>query len=152
MRLFNHPRKDFTDVSLSSYRRGEGILHSHVRLDHGVTRTVQQLLDESDDTTQPLEAVGIRTLVTDDGVSVLFIHPGTVSRYLLRDSQFAGHALRDYLLRLPGAKDATQRLKSKTSPQGKTTKGIIIPMTTVDGIHNTGNDGGSVEPGTAGAI
>jgi hypothetical protein len=126
------------------------IMHSHVRLDHGVTRTVGQLLADHNpgpDTTIALEAVGIRKMIRrTDGERVLFIHPTSVQRHLLRNSDYAGHQLSDYLLRLKGAR-RSQHLLAGGNP-----KGIDIPLSTISAVFNIEESGEPPQSGSAGGF
>ena len=125
----------------------ETIMGSMVKLDRGVQRPVSQLLAEvkmspdAQEIRSALASCGLKIVTKDDDSEFLFIHPNSVQRHLLRDSQFSGHVISDYLLRLPGAERDLQRLA------GRHYKGISIPLlemkASIPDNEEPGHDDGS---------
>lgn len=86
-----------------------------------VTRTVSQLIqaksDMADEPKKLLEAHGVKVW----GEFGLFLHPDTVVRRLLRQTQWHGLNIRDMLLRITGAQPKQLRLG------GSALRGVLIP-------------------------
>src|SRR5690606_39263207 len=83
-------------------------------MEGSVRRSVSQMLRDAQTTgvTEALARNGIRRIHKRGrwNTTVLWFCASVIHRQLLRNSEFAGHSIDQYLLRLPGAKRSKQRL------------------------------------------
>lgn len=91
---------------------------------------VRQLLGK-DKYREDLAGKGIRIIDPSRGGSSgekkVFFHPGMVKRHLLSDTQFAQKNVRDYLLRIEGARKEKQRIGESQ------VHGVSLPLKTITG-------------------
>lgn len=110
------------------------IMAAEIVMDGGRRSSVSKLLARTSydqDARESLERNGIRHVVKRDGGEIYFFCPPVVGR-LLERTDFAGHKIDEYLLRIPGAGHCKQRLGGREAFWG-----VEVPVDRVDSLFGS---------------
>lgn len=131
------------------------IFTAEVSLDGGRRSSVSQLLHRivvgnDPDVTAALARVGIRRIAKRGkhrGELALFLCHGTIRKQLLRNSEYQGHSIEQYLMRLAGATAGKHHLGG-----GEKMHGVEVPMATIEKVFagNGDDEDGESTSGHAG--
>jgi hypothetical protein len=128
------------------------IFTSEVTYDRGQRSTVSGLLDkisnprqmgDASDAIDALARVGIRRVNKRFGNQetqhVIFFATDVIRRQLLKNGEYAGHMIDQYLLRLPNAESSRQRLLGSQA-----VKGVQVPLAVIEKHFCEASDTGEV--------